>query len=142
MHYSYVAIGGNWGKSPWTFLFFFFSQLLLNLYFKIESVLLKIFPGTSLVVQWLRFHTPNEGGLGSIPGQGIRSHMVQLKIPHAANKTWNSQIKIFSASFLPEGRWTRPPPSPGSYHLRLGLLQPPLGFPSIFVWSWHTLVHP
>ena len=26
--------------------------------------------GTSLVVQWLRFHAPNVGGLGSIPGQG------------------------------------------------------------------------
>ena len=31
--------------------------------------------GTSLVVQWLRFHAPNAGGLGSIPGQGVRSHM-------------------------------------------------------------------
>ena len=31
--------------------------------------------GTSLVVQWLRLHTPNTGGLGSIPGQGTRSRM-------------------------------------------------------------------
>ena len=30
---------------------------------------------TSLVVQGLRLHVPNAGGLGSIPGQGIRSHM-------------------------------------------------------------------
>ena len=35
--------------------------------------------GTSLVVQWLRFHAPNAGGLGSIPGQGTRSHTLQLK---------------------------------------------------------------
>ena len=31
--------------------------------------------GTSLVAQWLRLHAPNSGGPGSIPGQGIRSHM-------------------------------------------------------------------
>ena len=34
--------------------------------------------GTSLMVQWLRLHTPNAGGLGLIPGQGTRSHMPQL----------------------------------------------------------------
>ena len=37
--------------------------------------------GTSLVVQWLRLHAPNTGGMGSIPGQGT-------KIPCAATKTW------------------------------------------------------
>ena len=61
--------------------------------------------GTSLVVQQLRLHAPS-AGLGSIPGQGTRSHMLQkkshtlqLKIPHAAmkilcaaTKTWCSQI--------------------------------------------------
>ena len=26
--------------------------------------------------QWLRLHIPNAGGLGSIPGQGTRSHMI------------------------------------------------------------------
>ena len=31
-------------------------------------------PGTCLMVQWLRLCTPNAGGLGSIPGQGTRSH--------------------------------------------------------------------
>ena len=34
--------------------------------------------GTSLVVPWLRLQAPNAGGLGSIPGQGTRSHMLQL----------------------------------------------------------------
>ena len=29
--------------------------------------------GTSLVIQWLRLHAPNAGGLGSIPGQGCRN---------------------------------------------------------------------
>ena len=32
---------------------------------------LRDFRGTSLVVQWLRLHAPNSGGLGSIPGQGF-----------------------------------------------------------------------
>ena len=35
--------------------------------------------GSSLVVQWLRLLTPTARGLGSIPGQGTRSHMLQLK---------------------------------------------------------------
>ena len=35
--------------------------------------------GTSLVVQWLRLHVPNAGGLGFIPGWGT-------KIPHSATK--------------------------------------------------------
>ena len=49
--------------------------------------------GTSLVIQCLRFHVPNAGGLrGS--NQGTRSHTSQLgvhvpelKVPRAANKT-------------------------------------------------------
>ena len=46
------------------------------------------------MVQWLKFHAPSEEGLGSISGQGTRSHMLQvrvcmpqLKIPHAF-KLW------------------------------------------------------
>ena len=35
--------------------------------------------GTSWVVQGLRRRTPNAGGSGSIPGQGTRSHMLQLR---------------------------------------------------------------
>ena len=43
--------------------------------------------GTSLVAQWLRLHTPNAEGLGSIPGQGTRSHM------HAANNSSHATTK-------------------------------------------------
>ena len=43
-------------------------------------------PGTSLVVQWLRLSSPNVGGLGSIPGQGTRSSMPQLKDPTCRNE--------------------------------------------------------
>ena len=45
-----------------------------------------------LVVQWLRLHASNAGGLGSIPGQGNRSHVSQLSSrllqlgPGTANK--------------------------------------------------------
>ena len=32
------------------------------------------------MVQWLRCHAPNAQGLGSIPGQGTRSHVSQLGV--------------------------------------------------------------
>ena len=38
------------------------------------------------MVQWLRLHDHNVGGTGSIPDQGTRSHMPQLKILRAATK--------------------------------------------------------
>ena len=41
---------------------------------------------TSLVVHWLRFHAPNAGGSGSIPGQATRCYTLQLKITRAATK--------------------------------------------------------
>ena len=34
----------------------------------------------SLVVQWLRRSAPSVEGLGSIPGQGTRAHMLQLRV--------------------------------------------------------------
>ena len=56
---------------------------------------LKLKPGTSLVVQQLGCCCSNAGGLGSIPGQGTRPHMLQLKILHATTKTLCNQINIF-----------------------------------------------
>ena len=47
---------------------------------------LKLSPGTSPVLQWLRLHAPNAGGPGSIPGQGT-------KIPHAATKILRATTK-------------------------------------------------
>ena len=40
------------------------------------------------MVWWLRLCAPNAGGpgLGSVPGQGTRSHTRQLKIPQAKKK--------------------------------------------------------
>ena len=53
----------------------------------------------TLVVQWLRLHRANAGGLSSMPSQGTRSYMLQLKDPscsdlkkHPATKAWCSQI--------------------------------------------------
>ena len=61
--------------------------------------LLKSGQGTSLLVQWLRLHARNAGALGSILGQGTRSHMLQvrvcmprLQIPCAATKFQCSKI--------------------------------------------------
>ena len=51
------------------------------------------------MVQWLRFHSPNEGGPGSIPGQGTISHVLQLRASLVAqmvkNPTamWNAWIR-------------------------------------------------
>ena len=47
------------------------------------------------MVQWLRLRVQNAGGLGSIAHQGTRSHMPQLKIPHAVTKAWHSQINKY-----------------------------------------------
>ena len=70
-----------------------------NLKYDTNQHIYKTKTGTSLLVQWLRLHTPNAGGPGSIPGQGTRSHMLQLNIPYtemkiplAATKTQHSQI--------------------------------------------------
>ena len=48
--------------------------------------------GTSLMVEWVRLWAPNAGDLGSIPGQGTRFRMQQLKIPNATTKTQHCQI--------------------------------------------------
>ena len=45
--------------------------------------------GTSLVVQWLRFHAPTAGGRGSIPGRGT-------KIPHVTFGSQKIKTKDFS----------------------------------------------
>ena len=53
--------------------------------------------GTSLVVQWLRFCSPNAGGLGLIPGQGTRFHMLQLRscVPQLRPGTAKKKKKIY-----------------------------------------------
>ena len=48
--------------------------------------------GACFVVRGLRLHDPNAGGLSSIPGQGTRFHMPQLKILNATTKTQHTEI--------------------------------------------------
>ena len=38
------------------------------------------------MVQWLRLQAAIAKGLRLIPGQGTRSHILQLKIPHEATE--------------------------------------------------------
>ena len=57
-----------------------------RLSFRIEGEI-KNFSGTSLVAQWLRLCAPNAGGLGSIAGQGTRSHL------HATTKSLHATTK-------------------------------------------------
>ena len=52
-----------------------------------KKYILKDSSRTSLVVQWVRLHAPNAGGLGSIPGQGTGCHM------HVATKSSNATTK-------------------------------------------------
>ena len=54
--------------------------------------------GTSLVVQWLRRHNPNAGGLGLIAGQATRSYMLQLRVPKPQLTVHMSQLKILHAT--------------------------------------------
>ena len=49
--------------------------------------------GTSPVVHWLRLRAPSAGGVGSTLGQGTRSHMLQLKTPHATTKMSRAATK-------------------------------------------------
>ena len=51
-----------------------FAQQNVNIYFQ------KVMVRTSLVVQWLRLHSPYVGGPCSIPNGGTRSHMPQLRV--------------------------------------------------------------
>ena len=44
------------------------------------------------MVQWIRLCAPDAGDLGSIPGQGTRSHM------HAATKSWHAATKSSHAT--------------------------------------------
>ena len=45
------------------------------------------------MAQWLRLHTPNVEGLGSIPDQRTRSHILQLRVHMLQLKTSNVTTK-------------------------------------------------
>ena len=65
-------------------------------------MIFKVGRRTFLVGKWIRLHDPKAGSWGSVPGQGTRSyilqlrvHMPQLKTLHAATKTQHSQMNIY-----------------------------------------------
>ena len=49
--------------------------------------------GTSLVVHWLRLQAPNAGSMGLTPGQGTRSHMLQLRVHMPQLKILPAQLR-------------------------------------------------
>ena len=55
---------------------------------------------TSLIVQWLRLPTPDAGGLGSIPGQGTRSHTLWLSSHTRQQKSCVLQLRPGAAKKL------------------------------------------
>ena len=54
--------------------------------------------GYSPVVLWLRLHASNAGSLGSIPGQGTRSHKLQLRIHTLQLKILCAQRRVVAAA--------------------------------------------
>ena len=54
---------------------------------------------TCLALQWLRLPTAKAGDLGSTPGQGTSSDVLQ-KILHATTKIWHSQISKIKINTL------------------------------------------
>ena len=53
------------------------------------------------MIQWLRLHAPNAGGLGSIPGEGTRSHRKQLRSVAAREiKATFQQLPMFPLSYI------------------------------------------
>ena len=51
------------------------------------------------MVQWLRLQAPSAEGLGSIPGQGTRSHMPQLRV--CVQQFLKNDTRTFSLVFGP-----------------------------------------
>ena len=47
-----------------------------------------------MMVQWLRLCAPNAVGSGSIPSQGTRPHMLQLRLGEAKSTTTTKYSKI------------------------------------------------
>jgi len=92
------SLGKSWRTQgparEWSLFLYLYLELILP-----EMTIWDKTHWDSLVIQWLRFHTPNAGGLCSIPGQGTKSHMPQLKIPQVAPKTWCSKINKYFFNF-------------------------------------------
>ena len=63
--------------------------------------------GTFLMVQWLRLRVLKAGGLSSIPGQGTRSHMLQLRVRTLLLQTLRATAKT-QCSNPPQNKQSSP----------------------------------
>ena len=81
------------GRSDW-----FIHWQALNDTYHVPGIFCKIeyllVGETSLVIQWLKLCAPNVGGLGSIPSQGTRSHMLQLRVHMLQLRSRHTAMKI------------------------------------------------
>ena len=99
IHTEYIEKGfgffpGEWDY--WLFIFFLYNVLYFS---KVSR--------TPLTVQWLKHHTPNAGGPGSIPGQETRGHMMQLRaytLPLRPGAAKRRELILFTAK-KSEGYW-------------------------------------
>ena len=64
-----------------------FTQHIVNFFCYQNKLFCFGSQGTSLVVPWLTLHAPNARGPGSIPGQGTRSHMPQLRVHSCSQRS-------------------------------------------------------
>ena len=76
--------------------------------------------------QWLRLHSSNPGGLSETPGQGTRSHMLQLRvcmpelnarIQHFATETKTKKTKVMSIRSVMPSNHLILCPSPPAFSL-------------------------
>ena len=109
-------------------------------------------PGTSLMIQWLRLHTPNAEGSGLIHGQGTRSHMQQLRIHMSKLKILLAATKIdnlachqrFGAAKINAFFFLIQERKRTSHLLSLALALRPHSevMTALWRWNWQTPGHP
>ena len=73
------------------------------------------------MVQWLGLHAPNAGDLVSIPGQGTRSHMLQLRpdqtnnLKNKGSKSLKGLVQVPQRELHNQAWGCLPPQSPSKY---------------------------
>ena len=64
--------------------------------------------GTSLLVHWFRLCAPNARGLGWIPGQGTRSHILQPRVHMSQLKVLKQQLRPSTVKYFLKKSWIKP----------------------------------
>ena len=78
------SLGSNLNSPSWNLSSIQSLRKIVVIIFRVLETFISLCPfntnwRTSLVVQWLRIHIPSAGGPGSVPDQGNRSHLLQLR---------------------------------------------------------------